>query len=327
LPGQPDALARNGFPTPDIIKIWLITPYGSLPGEGWRDYRFTMIADALARRGHEVTWWTASFDHISKRMRPIFLQSHQERRPFRLELVPTPAYKRNIGLGRLRFELAFAYRLVRMLWHKSRPNVIIAADPPQTSGFAAVILAHRHQAKLILDCMDLRPEIFVAATPSMLRGLAMVIFAPLQLLRRYNYSRADAATATCDTYRNIVLRAAPRLNPENVITIFIGIDPEQVAVDHESPAVRKGEPNEFRVVYAGSLGQNYDIHALVECAALLSHRGDIRFVIAGDGPLRPFLLDTIRDRRMTNVQYLGRIARSLRRFKLCKIKLIPRTKR
>ena len=28
------------------MKIWLINPYGTLPGEGWRDWRFTMLADA-----------------------------------------------------------------------------------------------------------------------------------------------------------------------------------------------------------------------------------------------------------------------------------------
>ena len=89
------------------MRIWLINPYGPLPGEGWRDYRFTYAARALAARGHEVTWWTAAFDHHTKRFR-----EHGWKGDFSIELVPTPAYHRNIGVGRLWFERAFASRAV-----------------------------------------------------------------------------------------------------------------------------------------------------------------------------------------------------------------------
>ena len=37
------------------MNIWLINPYEPIPGEAWRDYRFTIIAETLARHGHQVT--------------------------------------------------------------------------------------------------------------------------------------------------------------------------------------------------------------------------------------------------------------------------------
>ena len=80
-----------------MVRVWLINPYGPLPGEGWRDYRFTYAARALAARGHDVTWWTAAFDHHTKRFR-----ESSSRGSFSIALVPTPAYHRNVGLGRLR---------------------------------------------------------------------------------------------------------------------------------------------------------------------------------------------------------------------------------
>ena len=76
------------------MRVWLINPYGPIPGEGWRDYRFTLAARALAARGHDVTWFTAAFDHHTKRMRTAA--------PPGIELIETPAYSRNISLARLR---------------------------------------------------------------------------------------------------------------------------------------------------------------------------------------------------------------------------------
>ena len=89
------------------MHVWLINPYGPLPGEGWRDYRFTYAARALAARGHEVTWWTAAFDHHTKRFREQPSVSG-----FSIALIPTPAYDRNISLGRLWFERTFAGSVV-----------------------------------------------------------------------------------------------------------------------------------------------------------------------------------------------------------------------
>jgi hypothetical protein len=43
-----------------MSDIWLFNPYGPIPGEAWRDYRFTMIAETLAAEGHHVIWWTAA---------------------------------------------------------------------------------------------------------------------------------------------------------------------------------------------------------------------------------------------------------------------------
>jgi hypothetical protein len=49
--------------------IWIVNPYGTLPSEGWRDYRSYMLAKALANRGYQVLWWISDFEHRSKTRR------------------------------------------------------------------------------------------------------------------------------------------------------------------------------------------------------------------------------------------------------------------
>ena len=36
--------------------IWLVNPYGPIPGEGWRAYRFNLLGEALAKAGYNVVW-------------------------------------------------------------------------------------------------------------------------------------------------------------------------------------------------------------------------------------------------------------------------------
>ena len=142
------------------MKVWLLNPYGQLPGEGWRDYRFTMIQRALADRGHVVTWWTAAFDHHTKTARAQTLTDRPVSDRATIRLVPVPTYAKNVSLRRLWFEVVFAWRVLRDGKKNGRPDVIVAADPPQPNGVAAVLLARHFRVPLVLDCLDLWPEAF-----------------------------------------------------------------------------------------------------------------------------------------------------------------------
>jgi hypothetical protein len=53
------------------MRVWLITVGEPLPldGPGERMLRTGILAAFLAARGHEVVWWSSSFDHVRKRQR------------------------------------------------------------------------------------------------------------------------------------------------------------------------------------------------------------------------------------------------------------------
>ena len=48
------------------MKIYLSNPYGTIPGENWREYRFFLLATSLAEKGHDVVWFTSTFSHHFK---------------------------------------------------------------------------------------------------------------------------------------------------------------------------------------------------------------------------------------------------------------------
>jgi glycosyltransferase involved in cell wall biosynthesis len=268
------------------VRIWLINPYGPLPGEGWRDYRFTLIARALSARGHDVTWWTANFSHQTKRYR-----SEAPAAEFKIELVPTPAYKSNIGLGRLWFEFQFARGVIARSRAVARPDIIIAADPPQFCGWAGRRLAVTFDVPLILDCLDLWPELFINISPSLLRPLIRLAVQPLFALRRRNVRAATLTITVADEYSRVIEgQGAAR-----VITIPIGVDLSQFP-----EAEKKTRDGRLTAVYAGSLGEAYDLTTVLKTFEMLQRDGVAAdLVVAGQGPLEGSF------RGVENVRFVG----------------------
>lgn len=313
------------------MRIWLINPYGPIPGESWRDYRFTIIGETLAAHGHQVRWWTANFSHHFKCFRSKGWNDLDVRPNFQIRLVPTLGYRKHIGLGRVRFELLFAWRMYRRAMKEPSPACIIAVDPPQTIGFLAVRLARRFGIPLILDVMDLWPEIFVLAFPRWLRPLAPVVLCPLYALRRHNLRQASAVTALCNTYLEMALKEAPRLEHAPSATIFNGVNVGAFrAMNQTSSGVSElaqkigKRPGEVWVIYAGTLGNNYDIDTLLQAAVQLQQRRSrIKIVLVGDGPLRQRITEFIEVHRLSNLIYLGKfdVEDLIRLYQVCDVGL------
>ncbi len=86
------------------------------------------------------------------------------------------------------------------------------------------------------------------------------------------------------------------------------------------------KPMETWVIYAGTLGSNYDIATIVRAARLLASRPEskrVRMLVAGDGPLRRFLVDSIARDQLGNLRYLGRLAPEelVRYYQVCDVGL------
>lgn len=297
------------------MKIWLINPYGPIPGEGWRDYRFTLLGKTLASRGHDVVWWTANFSHHFKRHRSEGWRDVPVTQGFQIRLVPTTAYTKNIGWGRVRYEATFSARLYARGIREESPDCIIGIDPPQMVGLASVKLARRLRVPLILDVFDLWPELFELAFPRAVRPLAPAVLSPLYMLRRHNLRRADAVVSLCRTYLDAACEIVPRVRNGRSIVAFNGVDVSRfrasAAVPLDSASLRvdlEKRPGDVWAIFAGTLGNNYDVLTLLGAAELLqSRQPNIRFLIAGEGPLRPQVSELIRSRQLANTSYLGTV--------------------
>jgi len=314
------------------MNIWLVNPYGAIPGEGWREYRFTMLAKALVEHGHNVIWWTANYSHNFKRFRSRGWADIPVSQGFLIRLVPTVDYVKNVSLARIWFEVVFAYRMYKRAKKEQFPDMIIAGEPPQSVSYAAVKLAQYFSTQLVLDVGDIWPELFVLAIPRFFRPVSYLLFSPFYGLRRYNLRNANAVVAVCNTYLKLVQKEAPFLSQERAETVFWGVDVADLRRESstiEAPAEVRWKhklPGEVWAIYAGTLGNNYDILTLLQVVALLQQRrSTVKIIIAGAGPLQSHIADYIKTNGSANIEYLGKLETSDLGdlYRICDIGLCP----
>ncbi len=315
------------------MKIWLINPYGPIPGEGWRDYRFTTLGNALAERGHSIIWWTSNYSHHFKRFRSKSWLDAKIYKSFIIRLVPTLKYRKNVGLGRLISEIVFARNTFRRALIENQPDIIIGTDPSQFVGYLTIKLKKRFGIPIILDVFDLWPELFSLALPKVLRRLSPILFAPLYRLRKHNLRLATSVTALCQTYLDVAIKEAEKIFLYPGQAIFNGIDINKFRklLPSDEDAViltnqmRKGN-DEIWVIYAGTLGNNYDISTLLRAAIILEEMdSNVKIKIAGEGPLRLRVSEFIKNYGPANLDYFGTLnyEKLIKIYKLCDIGLCP----
>jgi glycosyltransferase involved in cell wall biosynthesis len=313
------------------MKIWLLNPYGPLPGEAWRETRYAMLGRVLARHGHDVTWWTAGFCHHSKTLRTQLPKDIPVEPGFTIRLVPAPSYRRHVGLARLRFELLFALRVLRAAARAADVQAIVSSDVTMTLALVARYLAHKMDATLVYDIIDLSPEVFSGALPGWLRPRARAVFAPLFALRTWNFRHASGVTAVCDDYLLPAREANPSYREDQLMSVYWSTDLESFDRAQASPLeipeiVRKYKKNESDVyaIYAGTLGVLYDIDPLLEAAKRLRDElPSLKILVVGGGPRAADIHHFISENRLENLRLLGEMSFTelIRLYQVCDIGL------
>lgn len=312
------------------MKIWHIIPYDTIPGESWRSGRAITMCRLFAEHGHQVTWWTSNFSHFFKSFRAEGWENIEVTPNLHIKLVPVPGYQKHISLARLRFHWVFAWRLYRMALQEPPPDCIIFASPSPGADYVSVKLKNRFGARLIIDVRDLWPELFSLVFPHPLHVIAPAVFYPIYALRRYAFQNADAVTAVTGTYLEVALKDAPHLRDDRSQVICFGADVDDMRrmISHSGSTGKKLQKptGEIWAIYAGTLGDNYDIKTVLNAAVLLGERAsNIKIVIAGSGPLRDYVVEFIQHNSLRNVTYLGSLTLSelAKYYRLSDIGLSP----
>jgi glycosyltransferase involved in cell wall biosynthesis len=287
-----------------------------------------MAADALAKRGHEVVWWTSNFSHHFKRFRCYGWKDIEAKKNFVIRLVPTTAYRNNIGLGRILRDVVFAFRVYHRGKNLLPPECILYSESPLTFGYAGQKLGEHHKVPVVFHQMDLWPEFFETVFPNPLRSLLHFLLQPIYANRKKNYRELYAVTALARPYLEAPLAEAPKLKHKPNAVIYNGIDVQAFRESMKSTDVSierlpQKPTNETWAVFAGSLGPSYDIPTLIAASRYLKHQKyPIRILIAGDGPFRP-QVETAAAEADSRLTYLGKLepAALARLYGLCDIGL------
>lgn len=284
------------------MTVWIVNPFDTLPQEGGRSMRYWLMARAFAREGHDVVYWTADFNHATKRPRsPETLAADGgDIDGVKLVAVHEPPYKKNISLRRLwahwRWAKNWRKAATRFVEERGKaPELTVVSSPPLCICGEARKFARRTGGKVIVDVMDAWPETFERVAPRW-------ALCPLRRLARANYLGADAVTTVADNYIETV-RGYGYTGPVRRFYHGISIG---AAPARGTDAGGTAAASPLRIAYVGNLGRTYDLETVIEAVGMVD---GATLEIAGAGDmeesLRRFASAQTAAGRVTFRGYLG----------------------
>ena len=273
------------------MRIWLTELAEPLPmSPGRRLMRVGLLAERLASAGHDVTWWTSTFDHVAKVQR--FPEDATERVAgnYGIELLHGPGYAGNRSLARVRHHRRSAAAFARRAARAPAPDLVYCCLPTLEVTDAGVRYATALGIPSVVDVRDLWPDVFLRAVPAGLRLLGRWVLAGEYRRARRILRSATAIVAVSQGYLEWALRHAGRARAPGDRVFPHGYPVERFAPEQLAGARRQLEavgvdPQRSVCSFVGTFGSTYDLGPVLATARALLERGDRRaqFVFAGDG--------------------------------------------
>jgi len=255
---------------------------------GCGKYTGELVA-AMARRGHQVEVVTAPPHYPGWTVKPPYRNrySREARDGARLFRCPVLVREAMGGVWRLIAPLSFAATSAPVtVWRalRLRPDTVLSIEPTLFAAPFVLLAAKLAGARTVLHVQDLEVDAaFAVGHLGGAGGLKKLAGAFERFcLRRF------------DTIITISQRMAERISEKSVAPERIALVRNWVDLGHIQPmetafAYRDelGLPRDaFVALYSGNIGPKQGLDVVVEAARRLSHRADIVFAIAGEGPSR-----------------------------------------
>jgi glycosyltransferase involved in cell wall biosynthesis len=274
------------------MRVWLVTIGEPLPTDrDPRSLRTGMVAEMMARAGHEVVWWTSEFDHSRRRHRFATDVSRMIRPNLRLEALRGVAYRRSVSFTRLANHAELAYKFWRAVGREPRPDLIVSSLPTIELCLVAARYGRAASVPVVLDMRDMWPDIFAELAPRALEPLARAALSPLARALARACADATAITGITDAFVDWGVTYAGRARSplDRAFPLgYSGTRPDAGALAAARQFWRaRGvteESGEFIACFFGAVGRQFDIDTVLDAAHILARRGRrARFVFCGDG--------------------------------------------
>lgn len=293
------------------MNIWIFNQYAippDLPG-GTRHYD---LGQELGQRGHQVVIIATSFHHYmhkETRLAPGTNWRIEDINGVKFVWLRTPSYWRN-DWRRVWNMVAFALRawwlgrrLAKVVPGIGKPDVVVGSSPHLLTPLAAYRVARYYRVPFVMEVRDLWPQTIIEMGEL---GARHPITKALQALERFLYHRAERIITLLPRAREyITALGIPR---ERIVWIPNGVNLSRF----DSIAMPKVSYEGFQVLYLGAHGHANALDALLWAAAIVQERGysEIRFVLIGDGPEKPRLIELARNIGLHNTEFRNPVPKS-----------------
>lgn len=275
-----------------MMRTWLIQTGDPLPidGEAPRLMRTGVLAQQLADRGHDVTWWCTTFNHWTKAHRYHHDTTVELEPTYRLRLLHSPGYRRNVSLSRVFDHLILGKRFREAIEREPPPDVILSSLPTVEMAEVASVYGNANNVPVITDVRDLWPDAFLSVVPSLARPLAKLVLSGMYRQARHALAQSDAIVGISESYLQWALDIAQRERRPTDAIFPLGYERSSPPTEELYKAEQRlralgVDPDRVVCWFIGTFGQTYDLETVIKAARILHERNDHRaqFVLSGDG--------------------------------------------
>lgn len=273
------------------MRFWLITVGEPLPADGNDDrlLRAGILANIMFDEGHEVLWWTSSFDHVRKRQRCGTDTTKVLGDRYRIKMLHANGYWNNISLARLLNHRGVAKKFRRLSELEREPDVILCSLPTLELCVEAVRYGKRNNVPVVIDVRDLWPDLFVELAPAWGRGIARRVLAPFFGMAREACKGAKAIVGVTPEFVSWGLRYAGRAATVWDRDFPMGYHRIELPREECEEALSRWRArgimeNGFVVCFFGTIGRQFDFETVIDAARMLRGNGRcFQFVLCGSG--------------------------------------------
>ena len=187
-------------------------------------------------------------------------------------------------------------------WRVPGVDLVMGTSPPIFQGLSALVVARLKRVPLVFEVRDLWPDF--AVEMGVLRNRLLI--AGARWLERFLYRQARLLVVNSPAY--VVHIAAKGVPESDIAFVPNGVDVAMFDPAADGAHIRRQLGLEGKVValYAGAHGQANDLTTLLEAAQRIQAqgRGEVAFVLVGDGREKPNLIACARELGLTNVHFV-----------------------
>jgi glycosyltransferase involved in cell wall biosynthesis len=284
------------------MKIMFLTQYFP-PEVGAPQNRIFELAKLLVHRGHEVTVLTGMPSYPANEIfvgykGKVFMKEELDG----IKVIRTWLYAtKNPGfIPRLMNYFSFTFSsLLFGTFSLKRQDIIITESPPLFLGMTGYLLSLFKGAKFVFNVSDLWPE--SAVKLGVLHNQSLIKLSTW--LEEFSYKKSALISGqTKGIVENINNRGYHHtyLLTNGVNTSFFSkdraINDLRVELDLEG---------KFLVCYAGIIGLAQGLDVILETAKKVEDKKDIHFLLIGEGPEKPRLMEKAKVMGLENISFVG----------------------
>jgi len=252
------------------------------------------LALGLLQRGHHVTVLTGSPNYPSGKFFDGYGYFNRQENYHGVNVLRVPLLPRGRGGGSrlaLNFlSFALSASILGPLICRGRFDRIFVFEPsPITVGVPAIILKLCKSAPLLFWVQDLWPESLLATGAVKSRP----VLAMIDALVKYIYRNCDLILVQSRAFFDSIVAhggdtGAIEYFPNSAEKVF-----DNPAAPAEHPPLL---PHGFRLMFAGNIGAAQDFPTIIAAAEKLRHLTAIHWLIVGDGRMREWAEEEVRNR-------------------------------